>query len=70
MRSWEAFLGERLGVVLFQLPPNLACDIERLEKFLAILPAGLPAAFEFRHDSWLDDEVYDCLRARDCPLPG
>ena len=57
-------LGDRLGVVLFQLPPNLKCDLERLEKFLELLPQSLPAAFEFRHDSWHDDAVQECLRAR------
>jgi uncharacterized protein YecE (DUF72 family) len=57
-------LGDRLGVVLFQLPPNLKCDIERLDAFLDLLPEGLPAAFEFRHESWLDDTVRDRLRAR------
>jgi uncharacterized protein YecE (DUF72 family) len=57
-------LGVRLGVVLFQLPPNLASDLDRLDAFLALLPDGLPAAFEFRHASWNDDAVYDRLRAR------
>jgi uncharacterized protein YecE (DUF72 family) len=63
-----ATLGERLGVVLFQLPPKLAKDLERLERFLAILPQGTRAAFEFRHDSWLDEEVYAALRRRNCAL--
>ena len=57
-------LGERLGVLLFQLPPNLKCDVPRLEAFCELLPEGTPAAFEFRHESWFDDAVYDCLRAR------
>ena len=42
-------LGERLGPLLFQLPPNLKLDLERLDRFLALLPAGTRAAFEFRH---------------------
>ncbi len=63
-----AKLGERLGVVLFQLPPKLAKDLERLERFLAILPEGTRAAFEFRHDSWLDEEVCAALRRRNCAL--
>jgi uncharacterized protein YecE (DUF72 family) len=55
-------LGPHLGPVLFQLPPNLAKDVDRLLSFMATLPEGLRAAFEFRHPSWLDEEVYDALR--------
>jgi len=55
-------LEDRLGAVLFQLPPWLRCDLDRLEKFLEQLPAGFPSAMEFRHASWLTDEVYDRLR--------
>ncbi len=65
LRATET-LGERLGVILFQLPPNLKRDLERLQKFLELLPPGTPAAFEFRNESWADDEVYDCLRSFDC----
>ncbi len=54
-------LGERLGCVLFQLPPNLKMDVERLEAFLGLLPPGVRCAFEFRHDSWYVDEVYELL---------
>ncbi len=61
-------LGERLGVILFQLPPNLKLDLPRFEKFLELLPEQTPAAFEFRHPSWFEDEVLACLRARDCAL--
>ena len=50
-------LGDRLGVVLFQLPPNLKKDLERLDGFLELLPEGLPAAFEFRHASWAEDDA-------------
>lgn len=57
-------LGPKLGVILFQLPPNLKKDAERLAEFLKVLPDGTPAAFEFRHESWKDDEVYDLLRER------
>jgi len=57
-------LGERLGVILFQLPPNLKRDLERLDRFLELLPAGTRAAFEFRHASWLDPGVLERLRAR------
>ncbi|MHB8420836.1 MAG: DUF72 domain-containing protein [Myxococcales bacterium] len=67
---WEAasVLGERLGPILFQLPPNLCKDAPRLRDFLAILPAGLRAAFEFRHESWFDEESYDLLRGAGAAL--
>jgi uncharacterized protein YecE (DUF72 family) len=55
-------LGDSLGAYLFQLPPYLRKDVARLRDFLALLPAGCPAAFEFRHASWFDDEVYTALR--------
>ncbi|MEE9271649.1 MAG: DUF72 domain-containing protein [Candidatus Krumholzibacteria bacterium] len=61
-------LGDRLGVVLFQLPPNLKKDVERLEDFLDELPKGTRAAFEFRHDTWRDDDVYELLRGRNLAL--
>ena len=61
-------LGDRLGVVLFQLPPNLKKDMERLEPFVALLRDDIRSVFEFRHESWLDDEVYDCLRAHQCAI--
>jgi uncharacterized protein YecE (DUF72 family) len=61
-------LGPRLGAILFQLPPNLAADAERLDRFLALLPEGTRAAFEFRHPSWLEDPVTERLRARGCAL--
>jgi uncharacterized protein YecE (DUF72 family) len=59
-----ATLGEKLGPVLFQLPPVQRKDLPRLEDFLALLPAeGVRYAFEFRHASWEDDAVYAALRA-------
>jgi uncharacterized protein YecE (DUF72 family) len=61
-------LGAKLGPVLFQLPPFLKKDLPRLRDFLALLPAGRLAAFEFRNDSWQDDEVYDTLRAKGAML--
>jgi uncharacterized protein YecE (DUF72 family) len=61
-------LGARLGPTLFQLPPTFKKDVTRLEDFLHHLPRHWPAAFEFRHQSWFDDEVYQLLRARDAPL--
>jgi len=63
-----AALGDKLGPVLFQLPPNFKKAADRLGEFLAIVPAGLRAAFEFRHESWFDDEVYGLLRARNAAL--
>ncbi len=57
-------LGSRLGVILFQLPPNLPCDVVRLTAFLDELPDGTPAAFEFRHASWACEEVEAALRER------
>lgn len=61
-------LGERLGVVLFQLPPYLRKDVARLEAFVQLLPPGTRAAFEFRHPSWLGDDVLACLHARELAL--
>ena len=55
-------LEDRLGVVLFQLPPNMKKDLERLDSFLKVLPAGIPAAFEFRHPTWFDDEIVELLK--------
>ncbi|MGZ8203490.1 MAG: DUF72 domain-containing protein [Burkholderiales bacterium] len=59
-----AALGSKLGVLLFQLPPYLRKDVPRLQAFLDLLPAETRAAFEFRHASWQNDEVYEVLRAR------
>ncbi|MEW6270975.1 MAG: DUF72 domain-containing protein [Thermodesulfobacteriota bacterium] len=61
-------LHERRGPVLFQLPPYLRKDVELLRDFLAALPEAHHAAVEFRHRSWLDDEVLDVLRASDAAL--
>jgi uncharacterized protein YecE (DUF72 family) len=55
-------LKERLGPLLFQLPPNLKKDVPRLREFLALLPSQRRAAFEFRHESWFDEEVFGLLR--------
>jgi uncharacterized protein YecE (DUF72 family) len=51
-----------------QLPPFLRKDLTRLTEFLDVLPAGLRAAFEFRHESWLSDDVYETLRAKEAAL--
>jgi uncharacterized protein YecE (DUF72 family) len=61
-------LGAKLGVLLFQLPPYLRKDVPRLTAFLDLLPAESRVAFEFRHASWQDDEVYEALRARGAML--
>jgi uncharacterized protein YecE (DUF72 family) len=57
-------LKKRLGPLFFQLPPNFRKDVARLHAFLAFLPRGFRAAFEFRHPSWFDDEVFGLLRKR------
>jgi uncharacterized protein YecE (DUF72 family) len=61
-------LKDKLGPVLFQLPPNFKKDLPRLESFLKSIRGKVRVAFEFRHPSWFDDEVYDCLRAKSCAL--
>jgi uncharacterized protein YecE (DUF72 family) len=61
-------LGARLGPLLFQLPPNLKKAADRLGDVLAKIPPDLRAAFEFRHESWFDEEVYGLLRARNAAL--
>ncbi|MBI4544583.1 MAG: DUF72 domain-containing protein [Gemmatimonadetes bacterium] len=63
-----AVLGDKLGPLLFQLPPNLKKDLPRLEAFLALLPAARRAALEFRHASWFEDDVFAALQARDVAL--
>ncbi|MDA1095425.1 MAG: DUF72 domain-containing protein [Acidobacteria bacterium] len=57
-------LGPKLGVLLFQLPPSFKKDLAVLDEFLGTLPPRARAAFEFRHASWHDAEVFDRLRAR------
>ena len=61
-------LGDKLGVLLFQLAPNFKMDLAVFDVFLADLPPGARAAFEFRHPSWFDEAVYDRLRARNLAL--
>jgi uncharacterized protein YecE (DUF72 family) len=56
-----AKLKEQLGPLLFQLPPFFKSNHEKLEAFLEALPRDIPAAFEFRHDSWFVDETYQLL---------
>jgi uncharacterized protein YecE (DUF72 family) len=61
-------LKKKLGVVFFQLPPNFKKDMERLGAFLDLLPKSPPVAFEFRHATWFDDEVYALLRKHNVAL--
>ena len=61
-------LGDKLGPLLFQLPPNFKKDTDRLAETLFQLPPDLRCAFEFRHESWVADDVYDLLRRRNAAL--
>jgi uncharacterized protein YecE (DUF72 family) len=63
-----ATLGPKLGALLFQLPPNLKKDLALLDAFLDTFPPRVCAAFEFRHASWLADDVFTRLRARNLAL--
>jgi len=63
-----AVLGPKLGALLFQLPPNLKKDLALFDAFLATFPPKVCAAFEFRHPSWFDDDVFSRLRARGLAL--
>ena len=60
-------LGDRLGPILFQLPPNFKKNADALSAFLRELPT-MRAAFEFRHESWLDEEIFALLRSRNVAL--
>jgi uncharacterized protein YecE (DUF72 family) len=61
-------LESRLGMILYQLPPFFKCDQQRLEAFVSVLPRGIRSAFEFRHDSWFNPQIYDLLRSRGIAL--
>jgi len=63
-----SILEGQLGVVLFQLPPNMKKDLPRLEAFVNTLPQQPPAAFEFRHPTWFDDDVLELLRSQNRAL--
>jgi len=63
-----AALKNRLGPILFGLPPNFKKDIPRLKAFLKLIPQKVKVAFEFRHVSWFDDEVFGLLRDHDAAL--
>ena len=61
-------LQQSLGPVLFQLPDNFKKDTQRLNDFLKLLPPNHRSAFEFRHQSWFDDETFDLLREHNVAL--
>ena len=63
-----AVLGDRLGPILFQLPPNLKKDTNRFRGFLGLLPTDRKYVFEFRHESWFDEDTYSILRDRDIAM--
>jgi uncharacterized protein YecE (DUF72 family) len=63
-----AGLEKRQGPILLQLPPNFKKNVERLDAFLGHIDDRAKVAFEFRNATWLDDEVYDCLRAHSAVL--
>jgi len=59
-------LGEKLGPILFQLPPGWKINTERLKEFLRKLPKGQRYVFEFRNDSWYHDDIYELLEKYNC----
>ena len=61
-------LGGKLGPMLFQLPPTMQKNVERLQGFLALLPKDRRFTIEFRHESWFDDEIFAALRDQDIAL--
>lgn len=61
-------LKNRLGPILWQLPPNFHKDAERLDSFLSTLPGWMRHAFEFRHESWFCEEIYEILRRHGAAL--
>lgn len=61
-------LGDRLGPLLFQLPPNMKKDMSRLVAFLGLLPKRCQAAIEFRNESWFDDEVFRAMKDHNTAL--
>lgn len=63
-----AHLGSKLGPLLFQLPPNYPRNTDQLGTFLGALPAGVRAAFEFRHPSWYDESTFTVLRRHNAAL--
>lgn len=68
MCSTASALGSRLGPILFQLPPNFPKDLGRLRNFMPVIAPGIRAAFEFRHPSWHDKEVFEVLAEHNAAL--
>lgn len=68
LAEMSRLLEQRLGALLFQLPPYLRRDLALLREFLGVLPASIRAAIEFRHESWFTEDTYDALRAHDVAL--
>ena len=72
--DWKIFeqrvslLGEKLGVILFQLPPSMKKNADRLANFLRQYKTQIRFAFEFRHQSWFDQEIYKILKAFNCAM--
>ena len=63
-----AAMADRMGPILFQLPPNMEKDLQRLKGFLGLLPPDRRFTIEFRHDSWFDEDVFAALREHDVAL--
>jgi uncharacterized protein YecE (DUF72 family) len=61
-------LEAKLATLLFQLPPSFKRNADVLGTFVALLPQGTRAAFEFRHPSWFEDDIFQILRARNLAL--
>ena len=61
-------MGGKLGPILFQLPPNMKKDVDRLQRFLDVLPRDRRYTIEFRHESWFDDDVFAALREHDIAM--
>jgi uncharacterized protein YecE (DUF72 family) len=63
-----AVIADRMGPILFQLPPNMEKDLQRLKGFLGLLPPGRRFTMEFRHESWFDEDVFAALREHDVAI--
>jgi len=66
--SRARILSEKLGPLLYQLPPGMHRNDEVLDSFLSILPPGMKHVFEFRHESWLEEKVFEILRRHNVGL--
>jgi uncharacterized protein YecE (DUF72 family) len=68
METRLRLLRHKAGPILFQLPPMMKVNRERLASFLKLLRKRRRYAFEFRHPSWYDDAILDLLREHDISL--